>query len=199
MEEPMDWSSLNTEELISYATAAAVQIAGAAVILLLGMWLVKRLRKPIVTGLQRTRMDDTVTGFLADLATYAMYAVVVVGALSNLGIETTSFVALLGAAGFAVGLAMEGTLGNLASGVLIAVFRPFGVGDVIECADASGKVIDISIVATTLITLDNETIIVPNGEATSGVIVNYSREPYTRVEVPFKVGHAAASTTSSPC
>ena len=191
----MDITAVDIEALtnsaIVFASQAGMKLLGSLAILALGVFAARAVNTPVRMALQKSSLDDTISSFLGNLVTYALYGFVILAAMSNLGIETTSFVAVMGAAGLAFGLALEGALGNLASGVLIAVFRPFSVGDWVECADVAGRVVDISIVTSTLISLDNETFVIPNGEITGGVITNYSREDYLRVECPVKIGYEA--------
>ncbi len=173
------------------ATGFGLNLIAALAILVVGLYISKLIGRIARRALERSKLDDTVTHFLSNLVSYALIVFVVIAALSRLGVQTSQFVAVLGAAGLAIGLAMEGSLSNFAAGVLIAVFRPFGIGDWVEAADAEGQVTNISIFYTTLLTLDNETIVIPNSEVTAGKVTNFSAGNFVRVEIPFVVGHEA--------
>ncbi len=173
-----------------------VRFIGSLAILLIGSWMVRLIKRPLRGMMGRSQLDATIVEFLVSAVGYGLLAFVGVAALNNLGVATSSFVAVLGAAGLALGLAMEGSLANFAAGVMIAVFRPFGLGDVIEAADTEGIVEKITIAHTTVVTLDNESVMIPNAELTSGKVVNYSAKPYTRIEVPLVLAHDADFATA---
>ena len=183
------------QTLLEYASRFGMNVLGAVAILVLGFWGIRLLKRPLAKALSSTQLDPTIVQFLASIIGYALLAFVVIASLSRLGIQTSSFVALIGAAGLAVGLALEGSLANFAAGILLAFFRPLRVGDFVDAADSEGVVEKITIFHTTIKTLDNETIVLPNSEVTSGKITNYSGEPYVRIEVPLVVGHDADFAT----
>jgi small conductance mechanosensitive channel len=133
--------------------------------------------------------DDILVSFLTSILRWVLLLFVVVAALSQLGIDTTSLVALLGAAGLAIGLSLQSSLSNFASGVMLIVFRPFGKGDFVEVAGTSGTVNSISIFTTTLTTPDNKEIIVPNGAVIGNNIINYSAKPTRRVDMVFGISY----------
>jgi small conductance mechanosensitive channel len=139
--------------------------------------------------MQRTDADTMLTGFVRNLTYMGLLTFVILAAVGQLGVQTTSFIAVLGAAGFAVGLALQGSLGNFASGVLIMIFRPFKSGDFVEAGGTMGIVEAIQIFTTTLRTGDNKTIIVPNGQITSGTITNYSAKDTRRVDLVIGVSY----------
>jgi small conductance mechanosensitive channel len=149
---------------------------------------VKRL---VVKVMKKSNVDPIIIGFTSSIAYIAMLAFVIVAALGQLGIQTTSFIAILGAAGLAIGLALQGSLANFAAGFLLIVFRPFKVGDFIEAAGVTGKVNAIHIFTTTLTTGDNKTIIVPNAKLGSDNIINYSTQPTRRVDLTIGVAYDA--------
>ena len=180
------------QQVVELVGRFGLSALGSIAILLVGSWAVRLIKRPLFRVLERSKLDDAIAHFLTSLVGYALLAFVVIAALSNLGVATGSFVAVLGAAGLAIGLAMEGSLGNLAAGILIATFRPFSAGDLIEAADHEGIVEKITIFNTTMVTLDNETVIVPNAELTSASLINYSAREFVRVEVPAVVGHEAS-------
>lgn len=173
------------DALVTYG----LNIVGAIAILVIGFWLARWLGNMLRRGLKKSQLDDSLTHFLSNLAYYALLAFVLLAALNQLGVETTSVVALIGAAGLAVGLALEGALSNFAAGVLILVFRPFKVGDWIEAASIFGKVENILVFSTILVTRDNKTIIIPNAQVTGAPIVNYSQKGVMRVDMVFGIGY----------
>jgi small conductance mechanosensitive channel len=170
-------------------TAYGVKIVAALVILVLGQWVVKFIRNLIKKVMTRRRVDPTIGEFVGNLSYYALLTFVILAALSQLGIQTTSFIAVIGAAGLAVGLALQGSLSNFAAGFLLIIFRPIKVGDFIEAAGTAGTVEAIQIFTTQLLTPDNKTIFVPNAALTAGNIVNYSQKGTRRVDMTFGIGY----------
>lgn len=166
-----------------------LKVAGAVAIVVIGFWLARRLGNGLRQALERSRLDASLTHFLSNLGYYALLVFVVLAALNQLGVETTSFVAVIGAAGLAVGLALEGALSNFAAGVLILLFRPFKVGDWVEAASIFGKVENILVFSTILVTRDNKTVIIPNAQVTGAPIVNYSQKGVMRVDMVFGIGY----------
>ena len=160
-----------------------LNVVAALVILLIGRWAAKIVRKLIRNVMVRTKVDTTLVSFVVSLSYVALMAFVIVAALGQLGIQTTSFIAILGAAGLAVGLALQGSLSNFAAGVLMIVFKPFKVGEFIEAGGASGTVEKIEIFTTTLKSPDNKIIIIPNSKVGGGNIINYSSEPTRLVDL----------------
>ena len=158
----------------------------ALVTLAVGWWLINRLTVKIGQVLALRKADLALQGFISSLANIILKILLVVSVASMIGIQTTSFVAAIGAAGLAIGLALQGSLANFAGGVLILLFRPFKIGDWIEAQSVSGTVDSIQIFHTVLRTGDNKTVIVPNGNLSNGIITNYNRQP-TR-KVVFDVG-----------
>ena len=158
----------------------------ALVTLAVGWWLINRLTVKIGQLLAMRKADLALQGFISSLANIILKILLVVSVASMIGIQTTSFVAAIGAAGLAIGLALQGSLANFAGGVLILLFRPFKIGDWIEAQSVSGTVDSIQIFHTVLRTGDNKTVIVPNGNLSNGIITNYNRQP-TR-KVVFDVG-----------
>ena len=159
-----------TQVISSYG----LRVLGAIALLIVG-WIASKIVRGSVRKLcVRGDVDETLTPFIASLSYYAVLTFVLVAVLSLFGIETTSFIAVLGAMGFAVGLAMQGTLSNFASGVMLLVFRPFDVGDFVEAAGQAGSIREIGIFSTVMHTGDNIRIVVPNSSIYGGVIRNYS-------------------------
>ena len=158
----------------------------ALITLAVGWWLINRLTQKLGNLLALRKADLALQGFISSLANIILKVLLVVSVASMIGIQTTSFVAAIGAAGLAIGLALQGSLANFAGGVLILLFRPFKIGDWIEAQGVSGTVDGIQIFHTVLRTGDNKTVIVPNGNLSNGIITNYNRQP-TR-KVVFDVG-----------
>ncbi|KMM90694.1 mechanosensitive ion channel family protein [Pseudomonas lundensis] len=158
----------------------------ALITLAVGWWLINRLTAKLGNLLALRKADLALQGFISSLANIILKVLLVVSVASMIGIQTTSFVAAIGAAGLAIGLALQGSLANFAGGVLILLFRPFKIGDWIEAQGVSGTVDSIQIFHTVLRTGDNKTVIVPNGNLSNGIITNYNRQP-TR-KVVFDVG-----------
>lgn len=172
--------------------AYAVSAVSALVIFLAALWLSGLLRNLInKTAAKYPQLDETLFSFLASLARYAILAIAVVLILSRFGVETTSLAAIIGAAGLAIGLALQGTLSNLAAGVMLLVFRPIKIGDFVDAAGHSGTVKAIALFTTELATTDNVLIIIPNSEIWSKSIKNYSVYPTRRAELVFGVSYDA--------
>ncbi len=158
----------------------------ALVVLAIGWWLINRLTNNLSAVIGRRLGDPALQGFIGTLANIILKVLLVISAASMIGVETTSFIAAIGAAGLAIGLALQGSLANFAGGVLILLFRPFRIGDVIEAQGISGTVDNIQIFHTVLRTGDNKTVIMPNGSLSNGIITNYNRQA-TR-QVVFDIG-----------
>ena len=166
-----------------------LNLLAAILIFIVGRWLAKFASKMLDMLMSRHAVDQTLRSFACHLTYIALLAFVIIAALGRLGIQTASFVAVLGAAGLAIGLALQGSLANFAAGVLMIIFKPFKVGDYVEGAGTAGIVEEIQIFTTTLRTPDNKTIIVPNGKISSDNIVNYSTKPTRRVDMIFGVSY----------
>lgn len=182
-----EWQAQLPELLITYGT----KIFLAILVYYIGSWIAKGISGLVGRAMSARSVDPTVAGFVKNLLYYILYIVVVIAALGQLGVQTASFVAIVGAAGLAVGLALQGTLANFASGVLIMLFRPFKLGDYVEAGGASGAVKDIQIFATTILTPDNKTVTVANSQIMGDNITNYSRQTERRVDMVFGVGYGA--------
>jgi small conductance mechanosensitive channel len=172
-----------------FVTANYKPVVAAIVILLVGRMAAGWARKLTRKGLERGDVDATLVPFLAKLVYYAVLAVVVIAALNRLGVATTSVVAIFGAAGLAVGLALQGTLSNFASGIMLLVFRPFNLGDFIEGGGTTGVVMEIGIFATTLRTPDNIKITVPNSQIYGATISNYNGYETRRVDMVMGISY----------
>jgi len=171
------------QQLSELASQYGLRILAAIAILVIGKWIAGMISGAIQKVMDRRKIDPSLTGFATGLIHALLVTFVVIAALSKLGIQTTSFVAIVGAAGLAVGLALQGSLSNFAAGVLIIIFKPYKVGDYVVAGGAEGSVEDIGIFTTTIISLDNRTLIIPNSVATSGVIENYSKKGTRRLDL----------------
>ncbi|MDX5404231.1 MAG: mechanosensitive ion channel [Bacteroidota bacterium] len=180
----IDWSSIESM-IITYG----ISIVKAIVVLIIGLWIVKRLVKVFDRTMEKRNTDPSLRGFINSLADIALKIVLVITVISMLGVQTTSFVAVLGAAGLAVGLALQGTLQNFAGGVMILIFKPYKVGDFIEGGGHAGTVKEIQIFNSILKTPDNKTIIIPNGQLSTNSLVNYSTEDTRRVDWTFGIAY----------
>ena len=163
----------------------------ALITLAVGWWLINRLTVKIGQLLALRKADLALQGFISSLANIILKILLIVSVASMIGIQTTSFVAAIGAAGLAIGLALQGSLANFAGGVLILLFRPFKIGDWIEAQGVSGTVDSIQIFHTVLRTGDNKTVIVPNGNLSNGIITNYNRQPTRKVVFDVGVNYEA--------
>ncbi len=166
-----------------WAIAQAPSMVGAVLTLIIGLWLTKVITKGISVGIEKSSLDNMLGNFLSKLVKMVLTVMVLISVVGQLGVETTSFAAILAAAGFAIGMAMSGTLGNFASGVMILLFRPFRTGHFVEVAGHAGVVEEISVFMTQMRTGDNKQILIPNSEITSGSIINYSAKPTRRVDL----------------
>ena len=163
----------------------------ALVTLLIGWWLVGKLTKSVGRLLDMRQVDRALSSFICSLIGIVLKVLLLVSVASMIGVETTSFIAVIGAAGLAIGLALQGSLANFAGGVLIMLFRPFRAGDWIEAQGVSGSVDSIQIFHTTLKTADNKVVIVPNGSLSNGHITNYSREPKRRADINVGIDYSS--------
>ena len=170
-------------------TVYGLRVLAALAIFIIGRWVAKGVRKLVERLMERSKVDSTLISFTASLVYIALLAFIVVAALGQLGIQTTSFIAILGAAGLAIGLALQGSLANFAAGFLLIIFRPFKVGDLIEGGGVFGVVEAIHIFNTQLITADNKTVIVPNAKMTGDNIVNWTVKGTRRVDMVFGIGY----------
>ncbi len=181
------WFTNNSELLIQYG----VNIISAVLILFIGNIIVKAIANSVAKILNKKKMDKAVVDFVHALVRYLLFVIVLIAALGRLGVQTASVVAVIGAAGLAVGLALQGSLSNFAAGVLIVAFRPFKSGDYVEIGGVAGSVDSIQIFQTILTTPDNKMVVVPNGSVINGAIVNYSRHDTRRVDHVIGVSYSA--------
>ncbi len=184
----MDLSKL-IAKVYELLTVYGLRVIAALVIFVLGRWVALGVAKIIKRVLIKSKVDETLVSFVRNLCYVALLAFVVIAALNQLGIQTASLIAVLGAAGLAIGLALQGSLGNFASGVLMVIFKPFKVGDYIEGAGTAGIVEHIEIFTTQLKTPDNKTVIVPNAKLTGDNITNFTVKGTRRVDFVFGIGY----------
>lgn len=177
------------EDLIPTVLQYGKMLIVAIVMLVVGFWIIKKAVKGIKKIMSNKKVDNTLAPFIISLADIAMKTLLIVSTISYVGIPMTSFVAILGAAGLAIGMAFSGTLQNFAGGIIILVFKPFKVGDFIEAQGYSGTVKEIQIFTTILTTGDNKTIIIPNGGLSTGSLTNYSTQTARRVDFTFGIGY----------
>ena len=161
----------------------------AIVVLLVGLWIIKRVVNLLNKGFETGDTDPTLAKFLGNMFSIIFKALLFISVAGMVGIETTSFIAILGAAGLAIGLALQGSLSNFAGGVLILMFRPYKVGDFVDAQGVMGTVSEIQIFNTIIRTGDNKVIIVPNGAISNGIITNFSAEDTRRVDFVFGIGY----------
>lgn len=177
--------------LIQYGTEYGINIIFALLIFLLGKKLAKTATHLLQATLTKQNVDKTIVAFSGNIIYSALLAFIIIAALGQLGIQTTSLIAMLGAAGLAIGLALQGSLSNFASGVMLVTFRPCKVGDYVEAGGISGTVADISIFSTVLTTPDNKVITVPNSAIMENSITNYSAKPQRRIDLVIGVSYDA--------
>ncbi len=185
----MDKTSEYIDMGIGFGLNYGLKILGALLIFVIGTWIAKRTQRVLVALMKKKKVDDTLQTFLENLVYILLMIVVVLAALSALGIETTSFIAILGAAGLAIGLALQGTLGNVGAGVLLISFRPFKVGDFVSAGGEMGTIEAISLFATILHTPDNKVITIPNSTITGANITNFSAKETRRLNLVFSIGY----------
>jgi small conductance mechanosensitive channel len=184
----MNWKEL-LPELQKYVTEFGIHIISAIAILLIGFWISKTLTKILKKVLVKRNVDFTLVHFSTSALKFALYLFVIIAAVGQLGIETTSFIAALGAAGLAIGLALQGSLANVAAGVMLIIFRQVKVGQFVESGGVSGTVEKVGIFNTTLVTVDNKVIFIPNSKLINDNIINYSEKDTRRIDLVFSISY----------
>ncbi len=177
------------EKVFELLIIYGLKVLAAIVVFIIGRWVAKGLRNLARRVMEKKGVDPTLVSFVVNLTYIALLVFVIIAALGQLGIQTTSFIAIIGAAGLAIGLALQGSLSNFAAGFLMIIFRPFKVGDFIEGAGTSGTVEEIQIFTTTLTTPDNKTVIIPNASLTAGNIINWTVKGTRRVDLVIGIGY----------
>jgi len=175
--------------VITYSSEYGLKIVAAILIFVIGKWAVNKITALTKKIMQKAKIDTTLIEFAESLMYFVLLLMVMLASLNALGINTTSFLAVFGAASLAIGLALQGSLANVGAAVLIIIFRPFKVGDYVEAGGATGTVEDVNLFSTIIAPLDNRTIIVPNSKIISGNITNYSKKPQRRVDHIFGIGY----------
>ena len=185
-----DFKSFIPDNIVEIAIGYSISFVFALLIFFIGKWISKSVVKILGKALRKVGgVDETLVKFLENIVYYALLTVVIIAALNKLGIATTSFLAILGAAGLAVGLALKDSLGNFASGVMIIIFKPFRVGDFVTAGGVSGTVTEVTIFNTVFLTADNQKIIVPNSSITSGSITNVNANNTRRVDIVVAISY----------
>lgn len=185
-----EWlNQLNWEALTTQIQSWGYRVILALLIFIIGWWISKRIGHQLARFLDKRDWDGILVSFLVNVLNTLVLAAVIIAALDVIGVQTTSLLAILGAAGLAIGLALKDSLGNLASGVMLVGLRPFREGDFVEIADTSGTVDEVRIFHTTLLTPDNRRVIVPNAQITNSVITNYTAQPTRRIDMVIGISY----------
>jgi small conductance mechanosensitive channel len=177
------------EKVIDFASVYGIKVIGAILIWIIGSWAIKKIMKGIRAVMTKREYDESLQKFLLNLISWVLKILLIITLLGTLGVPTTSFAAIIAAAGLAIGLALQGSLANFAGGVLIMIFKPYKIGDLIEAQGEIGVVKQIEIFTTKLTGLSNKEIIIPNGALSNGNIINYTTEGTRRVDLTFGVGY----------
>jgi len=186
-----DLLSRYTDRMLVFFEDYVPRVISALVVLVIGLYLIRIVNRLVRRVMIKRDFDPTLSRFFADILLWALRVLLFVTFISKLGVETSSFVAILGAAGLAVGLSLQGSLSNFAGGMLIIMFKPFRVGDTIEAQGVTGTVLEIQIFVTKLVTGNNQMIFVPNGALSNGTIVNFSMGGTRRAELLFSIAYDA--------
>jgi len=177
------------DAVMAIVSTWGLRVVGALVLFIVGLMVCKAIRRSVRKALTKSSLDDTLVPFLSSMIYYLLLTFLILAVLSLFGIQTTSFIAVLGAAGLAIGLALQGTLGNFAAGVMLLIFRPFKIGDYIEAGGAAGTVQEIAIFSTTLHSPDNVRITVPNSGVYGSIVKNYSYNETRRNDMVFGISY----------
>jgi small conductance mechanosensitive channel len=185
--------NFDTAALLQHVQTTAIEllpkIVAALALFVIGRWVAKALAGVIRKMLKKVGADEMLVRFIGNIAYILLLTIVVLAALGQLGVQTTSFIAVLGAAGLAIGLALQDSLSNFAAGVMVVMFRPYKVGDYVEAGGVAGTISEVQIFTTVLNTPDNKRVIVPNGQIVSGTITNYSAYETRRADMVFGCGY----------
>lgn len=177
------------ETAITYATTYGIKVVLALVVLIIGLWIIGKISRAAQKSMEHHLNDTTLAKFLSGGLDIIMKVMLVISVASMVGIQTTSFIAILGAAGLAIGIALQGSLSNFAGGVMLLIFRPIRVGDYISAQGHEGSVIEMGIFVTTIETFDKRHVIMPNGPLSNGNLTNYSSSPVRAVEITFGISY----------
>ncbi|MBR9919264.1 MAG: mechanosensitive ion channel [Bacteroidetes bacterium] len=179
----------NLQDLMDKVVDYAPKVVGAILMLVIGFWIAGRVTQMLKKAMRRRNLDESIRPFLASLVSTGLKVLVLLSVAQMFGFETTSFVAILGGLGFAIGIALQGSLGHFAGGVMILTFKPYRVQDLVDLGGKTGVVEEIGVFNTMLRTLDNKRVIIPNGVVTSDVITNISGQGEIRVDMTFGIGY----------
>jgi small conductance mechanosensitive channel len=177
------------DKLVDFGFEYIPKLIGGLIVLVFGLWITKLITKGVGRSLVKSNIDQSLVPFLKSVTNIVLKALVAITVMGMIGIQMTSFVAILGAAGLAIGLALSGTLQNFAGGVIILILKPFKIGDFIEAQNYTGTVKEITIFSTMLNTPDKKLVIIPNGPLSTGALINYSAEPLRRVDWTFGIAY----------
>ncbi|WZL72331.1 mechanosensitive ion channel [Clostridiaceae bacterium 35-E11] len=181
---------MNLQQQVSiFVMAYGPKLMGAVILLIVGLWAVKGIIKILDNALKKSKVDASLHTFIKSVSSFVLKIVVLITAAATLGIPMTTFIAILSAAGLAIGLALKDSLSNFAGGILILTFRPFNVGDFIEAQGHMGTVKEIHLLYTYLNTPDNKRVVIPNGELSNARVVNFSAEKTRRIDLIFGIGY----------
>lgn len=190
MEQIMNWFNASAiQSLSGYAVNLCKNLLAAVVIYIIGKWLIRKVNSIVSKLMRKKHVEASLQTFLESIVNVSLWLLLVIAVISVLGVETSSFVALFTGAGMAIGMAMSGTLGNFAGGVMILLFKPYRVGDFISAQGYDGIVKEIQIFNTILVTTDNQTIIIPNGSLSTGSLKNFSTQKYRRVDLSYSFAY----------
>ena len=190
MEQIMNWFNESAiQNLSGYAVNLCKNLLAALVIYIIGKWLIRKVNSIVSKLMRKKHVEASLQTFLESIVNVSLWILLVIAVISVLGVETSSFVALFTGAGMAIGMAMSGTLGNFAGGVMILLFKPYKVGDFISAQGYDGIVKEIQIFNTILVTTDNQTIIIPNGSLSTGSLKNFSTQKYRRVDLSYSFAY----------
>lgn len=181
---------VDLKSILATVAEYALIIGQALLVLIIGLWVIKLIVKGLKKALKGKDIDESLKGFAINLLSWVLKVLLIITVLGQLGVKTTSFVAIIGAAGLAIGLALQGSLANFAGGVLILLFKPFKLGDLIQAQDATGVVKEIQIFVTKIITPDNKEVIIPNGALSNGNITNFSSTGNLRVDLTVGISYS---------
>ncbi|HDO27727.1 MAG TPA: mechanosensitive ion channel [Bacteroidetes bacterium] len=185
----MEQAQVYIKMITDFATTYGLKLIGAIIVLIIGLWIIKVIMKNIRKVMDKRKMDESLKPFLLSILSILLKVLLFISVLTMVGVQMTSFIAILAAAGLAIGMALSGTLQNFAGGVMILIFKPFRVGDFIDAQGYMGAVKEIQIFITILTTPDNKTVIIPNGGLSNGSLVNYSTQPNRRVNWSFGIAY----------
>lgn len=191
MEEQVTQAQEIIEMVMEFIVAYGLKIIGGIVFLIIGLWISKALTRKTKNIMTKREVDAALIGFIGSLVNIGLKVLVIISTMAMIGIKMTSFIAILGAVGLAIGLALQGTLQNFAGGTLILILKPYKIGDYVSVQGHDGIVKDIQIFNTIMVTLDNKTIIIPNGSISTSSLTNYSTQPTRRVDWSFGVAYGS--------